>query len=395
MKLLVYSVMPVVPTNYGGAVRIYNIIEKLAEKDINITLVSPQSLSTNNYDNKHNINYVFYTSKISKLSVNIKILNKIKYFLNFLFFFEELFLMSNILSKEQKKEKIILQSEYIYSVVPLYILKKIYNFPLVITEHNIESELSFEINNNKFYYKILQKIEMFFLKKCDKIVCVSDRDKEILQKKYTIPCEKIIVGSNATNIPIITKVIFEKSLEIKKKYDLDEDSKIILFMGTLQYSPNKKAVEIIQNNIIPRVVAQIPKAIFLIVGKGVNAKIEGNVIYTGLVEDVNPYIYISDLAIAPLTQGGGTRLKILEYMAFSKPVVSTSKGAEGLDIIHDENIIISDNWNDFSKEIVDLLLDSSKRSKIGNNGRKLIEKNYTWESTANKYFDVYTQILEK
>lgn len=392
MKLLVYSVMPVIPTNYGGAVRIYNIIEKLAEKDINITLVSPRSLSINNLDNKHNINYVFYKSKISKLSDNIKIINKLKHFLNFLFFFEELFIISNILSTEQKKEDVILQCEYIYSVVPLYILKKIYNLSLVITEHNIESELSFEINNNKLYYNILRKIEIFFLKKCDKIVCVSDRDKLTLQKKYTIPHEKIIVGSNATNIPIITKVTFEKSLEIKKRYNLDEDSKIILFMGTLQYSPNKKAVEIIRNNIIPRVLAEIPKAIFLIVGKGVNAKIERNVIYTGLVEDVIPYIYISDIAIAPLTQGGGTRLKILEYMALSKPVVSTSKGAEGLEIIHNENIIISDNWDDFSKEIVDLLLDSSKRSKIGNNAKKLIEKKYTWESTANKYIEVYNKI---
>lgn len=393
MNLLVYSTMPVIPMDYGGAVRIYNTVNKIAEHGVEVTLISPRPSSVNDVNEDQNINYIFYTPTVSKLFKRIKFFNKVKYFLNFFIFVEEFFLIKKILPSKLEKRKTILQSEYIYSVVPLYLLKKIYKIPLVITEHNVESEVSLEINNNKMYYKVLRFIETFFLNRCDQIICVSERDKKILQEQYKIPCDKISLGPNATNLPKITRSMSKKSLEIKKALNIDDDSKIVLFMGTLQYYPNKKAVEIIQNEINPLVKSHIEKVKFLIVGKGIDAKVEGNIIFTGLVEDVNPYIYMSDLAIAPLTQGGGTRLKILEYMSFSKSVVSTSKGAEGLEITNNENIIISDEWTDFSDSIVKLLQDKDKMDRIGNNGRKLVEDKYTWESTANTYLGLYNKLL--
>jgi len=396
MKLVIYSNMPLIPPNYGGAVRIHNIAEKLAEKGIDVVLVSPNLNTLPKGKNK--IRYIFFTPTISKF-FKIKLIMKFKLFLDFFIFINEFFILNKVISKELRDgTDVILQAEYLYSISPLFILKKMYNLPLVITEHNVESDVFLQINNdsiNKLFYIFLKSIEIFFLKQCDRIICVSETDKKMLIQKYKLISEKIVVAPNATTPSKIKVDNYKLKVELKKQLNISLDTFIVLFVGTLEYSPNIHAVEIIRNEICPRVKSKIPNVIFLIVGKGVEPKIENDLIFTGLVDDVNPYIYISDVTIAPLTQGGGTRLKILEYMAFSKPVVSTSKGAEGLDIIHNENIIISDNWNDFSKEIVDLLLDSSKRSKIGNNGKKLIEKNYTWESTATKYFDVYTQLLDK
>jgi glycosyltransferase involved in cell wall biosynthesis len=395
MKLIIYSNMPVIPSNYGGAVRVHNIAEELAKKGIDVILVSPDL--NKRPKKKDRIRYVFFTPTVSKL-LKIKLISKFKLFLDFFVFFNEFFTLRKIISEESRNDTdIILQSEYLYSISPLYVLKKIYHFPLVITEHNVESDVYLQINSgniNKICYLILKSIEIFFLKQCDRIICVSETDKKMLIQKYSTD-KKIIVAPNATNPVKITEYSCKLKVELKNQLNISLDTFIVLFVGTLDYSPNIHAVEIIRKEIYPKVKSKIQNVVFLIVGKGVEPRIEDDLIFTGLVDDVNPYIYISDVTVAPLTLGGGTRLKILEYMAFSKPVVSTSKGAEGLNVIHNENIIISDNWNDFSKEIVGLLLDSSKRSKIGNNGKKLIEENYTWESTANIYFDTYTQILEQ
>lgn len=384
--------MPVMPPNYGGAMRIFNVASALSQKGVDVVLVSPKPEQIIEFDSK--IEFIFFEhSNLNALQM-IPAVKKLKYFLHFFYFFKQFNLLKNIIrSNRNRNIALILQSEYIYSIVPLYLLKKIFHLSLIITEHNVESKLSLDINHNQIYYHVFKAIECFYLHRCDYVVCVSNTDRMVLINEYAVPSEKLFVVPNAASVPLFGESDSMSLEKLKCKYCISADKQIILFVGTMEYTPNLNAVNMIESVICPYVCSRVSNAIFLIVGKGVRPKTTKSIIFTGLVDDVAPYLRIADVAIAPLTEGSGTRLKILEYMAHGKPVVSTSKGSEGLDVIDNKHIIIADDWEQFSESIVALLSDKNKRDEIGRNGRLLVEEKYTWEKCCETYISVYQKLL--
>jgi glycosyltransferase involved in cell wall biosynthesis len=113
----------------------------------------------------------------------------------------------------------------------------------------------------------------------------------------------------------------------------------------------------------------------------------GNVQFTGYVADIRVIIAEADICIAPIRSGSGTRLKILEYMAMGKPVIATSKGAEGIEYTDGLNIIIEDTIEKYPEVIQALLDDEMRRSTLGREAVKLIKEKYDW--------DLYRKPLEK
>lgn len=384
--------MPVMPPNYGGAMRIFNVASALSQKGVDVVLVSPKPEQIIEFDSK--IEFIFFEhSNLNALQM-IPVVKKLIYFLHFFYFFKQFNLLKKIIrSNRNRNIALILQSEYIYSIVPLYLLKKIFHFSLIVTEHNVESKLSLDINHNQIYYHVLKAIECFYLHRCDYVGCVSNTDRMVLINEYAVPSEKLFVVPNAASVPLFGESDSMSLEKLKCKYSISADKQIILFVGTMEYTPNLNAVNTIESVICPYVCSRVSNAIFLIVGKGVRPKTTNSIIFTGLVDDVAPYLRIADVTIAPLTEGSGTRLKILEYMAHGKPVVSTSKGSEGLDVIDNKHIIIADDWEQFSESIVALLSDKNKRDEIGRNGRLLVEEKYTWEKCCETYISVYQKLL--
>jgi len=124
---------------------------------------------------------------------------------------------------------------------------------------------------------------------------------------------------------------------------------------------------------------------WFIVGRGPTQKVkelaenDESITVTGEVADVKPLVESADIVIVPLRIGSGTRLKILEAMAMSKPVVSTSIGCEGLDVTSGENIVIADMPEDFASTVLKLMNDPQERARIAENGRRLAEEKYDWE----------------
>jgi glycosyltransferase involved in cell wall biosynthesis len=93
--------------------------------------------------------------------------------------------------------------------------------------------------------------------------------------------------------------------------------------------------------------------------------------------------------------GGGTRLKILEAMALGTPVVSTSKGAEGLNVTSDENILIADGPAQFADAVLCLLNNQTLRSKLSANGRRLVGERYSWETCAQRLEHLLIRLVEQ
>ncbi|UCH58675.1 MAG: glycosyltransferase family 4 protein, partial [Anaerolineales bacterium] len=101
------------------------------------------------------------------------------------------------------------------------------------------------------------------------------------------------------------------------------------------------------------------------------------------------------LQIVPLRVGGGTRLKIIESMALGTPVVSTSKGAEGLDVTHGKNILIADDPKAFAHAVRSVLKNADLRQSLSVEGRKLIAEKYSSDVIAQKLTSLLGKILER
>ena len=253
----------------------------------------------------------------------------------------------------------------LYSAFNTMFLSFITGVPFILDEHNVEFLRHEKMYKDRWLHrKILKIYEKLACKFSLKIFCVSETDRNLLVSKIGIKENKIIVIPNGVD----TKKFYpneKKAIELRKRLDLNEKP-LILFFGKLDYKPNYEAIKIIRSEILPRVLKKIPEAKFVIVGDKPPLECNHeNILFTGLVENIEDFINLSDIVICPLLSGGGTRLKILEALCCGKIVISTTIGAEGIMLNEfKDSLLISDDWNTFSDKIV-LSLSTKNASKIG------------------------------
>jgi glycosyltransferase involved in cell wall biosynthesis len=171
----------------------------------------------------------------------------------------------------------------------------------------------------------------------------------------------------------------------------------LIYPGALTYSANFDAMKFFLEDILPLIRAQRPDASLRITGgyDGVpvhELPLGRGAELTGYLDDVRPAVAQSWGCVIPLRVGSGTRLKALEAMALGTPVISTSKGAEGLEVRHEENILIADDPGEFSQAVLRLLQDEHLRAKLSANGRRLVEERYSWEACARPLERLLNQI---
>ena len=157
----------------------------------------------------------------------------------------------------------------------------------------------------------------------------------------------------------------------------------LLFVGTLSYAPNHDGILWFCRDVLPRIRANSLRRVHLtIVGFNPSAEIVAleeapDVTVAGSVESVAPYYTDSDIVIAPIRFGSGTRIKILEAMSYRRPVVSTTLGAEGIDATPGKHLMIGDTADEFAAACLDLIVGAEKRSALGAGGYSLIEEKYS------------------
>ena len=150
-------------------------------------------------------------------------------------------------------------------------------------------------------------------------------------------------------------------------------------------------------NIWPSVREQQPHLRFTVVGRDPAPAIQQlanlpGVDVTGSVTDVRPFYRDACVAVVPLRVGGGSRLKILEAMAAGVPVVSTTLGAEGIDVQDGENIVLADSDDEFAAAIIKLSLETQLRERIIESARRLARR-YDWSQIGTKLFEFYRRLV--
>ena len=151
-------------------------------------------------------------------------------------------------------------------------------------------------------------------------------------------------------------------------------------------SPMEHAARWFLDRVLPRVRESCPGTVFYIAGKGsdeVLADVESlDVRVLGRVDSVLPYLCHAGVAVVPLFFESGTRFKILEAGACRVPVVSTTLGAEGIEVRHGEDILLGDTPEDFAACVVEVLSDAGLGRRLGTNLHALVARDYSLATLA-------------
>jgi glycosyltransferase involved in cell wall biosynthesis len=172
----------------------------------------------------------------------------------------------------------------------------------------------------------------------------------------------------------------------------------LLFVGMLVYQPNIDAIRYFHAAVLPQVRRLLPQVRFVVVGKGLHPAVTAlhdgtHCIVASSVPETACFYERAALVVVPLRLGGGTRLKVLEALAHGKAVVSTSVGAEGLDVRPGVDIEIADDPATFARVCVRLLSDPAGRARLGQSGRARVLARYQWSAIAQEAARVLTPNL--
>ncbi len=172
----------------------------------------------------------------------------------------------------------------------------------------------------------------------------------------------------------------------------------VVFTGKMDFRPNVDAVLWFARRAWPAVKQAHPHARLLIVGQKPSPRLDvlradPDVVLTGQVDDVRPYIAQADVYIAPLLAGGGTRFKLLEAMAMRRPIVTTTLGCEGFQVTSGRELIIADRPQEFASAVIELLRSDAHRAALGEVAFRFVSATYDWDAIVPRLEQVYERIV--
>ena len=180
---------------------------------------------------------------------------------------------------------------------------------------------------------------------------------------------------------------------------IEPDSFSILAMGTLHYPPNADGIRWFLEEVFPIVRSAVPETHLTIIGKNppkdfikIAQRKANSISVAGYVPDVKPFVQEAGVILVPLLAGGGMRVRILEALAYARPVVTTTTGLEGIEALPGKDILVADTPEDFAQETIRLLRDPALRKEIGGNGRQFVERRYDWRVVFKGYDTFYQKI---
>lgn len=206
------------------------------------------------------------------------------------------------------------------------------------------------------------------------IVAVSEQDAETMRRDYGVQR----VSAVATGVDVDT---FARPAGAERRADL-------VFTGSMDWMPNIDGAQWFVREVLPLIRKRRPECTVAIAGRRPAAQLmemarqDARIVVTGTVPDIRPWLWGAAVSIVPLRIGGGTRIKIYEAMAAGVPVVSTTVGAEGLDVTNGETILLADEPDAFAEACLSLMEDGARRERMAVAALERVASRYSWEAVA-------------
>jgi glycosyltransferase involved in cell wall biosynthesis len=299
------------------------------------------------------------------------------------------------------KSAAIVQSEQIWSAMLPMLYRRLLNKVCVLDDHNVEALLALRLapfvsnpETYAYWVRYVSTLERLCCSLADTIVVTSETDREGLAKFHGITPNKIHIIPNGTDLSKY-KPDDRAGLVTREKLGVGS-APLLVFVGRAGYPPNGLAIDFINRRLSDMVWKKHPDARFLIVSRDLPKGYlpdDGRIMQIREENDA-PYIQAADVCLAPLSVGGGTRIKIATYLACGKASVSTPLGCEGIPVSSGKELLVSslENFGDS----VNYLLDHQKeRENLGANAREFALKNCSWKSSVGMFDNLFDALLSK
>ncbi len=268
------------------------------------------------------------------------------------------------------------------------------SLPSVLFQHNVESEIwrrhaETETNPAKkliygMEFKKTLSYEKAVVQRFDHVIAVSEHDRKLMSG--WVDPQRVTVVPTGVDLQ-----------EYKPDPSDREPESVVMFVGAMDWEPNIDAMEYFCEQVWPTVLAVVPETKLRIVGRNPDHRVQSlasnSVEVTGRVPAVIDHLREAALVVVPLRIGGGTRLKIYEAMAAGKAVVSTSVGAEGLDVHDGRDIVLADEPGAFAESIIKLLRNRDLRKRYESSAAELAAQ-YDWPTVGERFETVLLRACE-
>ncbi|MHB1325374.1 MAG: glycosyltransferase family 4 protein [Thermoleophilia bacterium] len=258
--------------------------------------------------------------------------------------------------------------------------------PRLLVEHNVEGELMLALaRREKMPSRWSKSIsaawaaryEKKLLRRMQAVTAVTLSDARAIRSM--VPNVPVSVVENGVSCDDYAAIVAETG----------RPGDSLLFIGLMSYPANAEAVDWFVGKVLPLVRDEYPGTVFTVAGKEPPPRVKAlddgaGVRVLGYVEDLHRLYRNNSIMVVPLLAGGGSRLKILEAFASGTPVVSTAKGAEGLEVEAGRHLLIADTPDDFAAAVIHLRRDVDLYNRLRAEARALVEEKYDWPVLAAK-----------
>lgn len=398
MKILQLCNKAPYPANDGSSIAICNLAEGLADSGVELHILpintekhfKPNNSVPASFSRKTHYQSVYKNTNTSALGAFANLFSGQSYFVS-RFFFKEY--EDALIKKLTSTSFDIVQLEGIFMATYIPIIKKYSKAKITLRAHNIEHQiwerhLPHEKNWFKKTYLTLQSnrlkaFELEAFSEVDAIVTITDEDKKGIQ--HLIPQQKIHTCLTGIN------------LETYKQIHQAAQPNTIFHFASMDWLPNIEAVEWLLTNVWQEVLKKVPSAQLILAGRGMPEKIKQaaskNIIIIENVVDSKLFYATYDVMLVPLWSGSGLRIKLVEGLAYGKPIITTSIGAEGIPYTKNKELLIADTTEEFVTAIINLLSNSTQKLQLQTNARALAESHFDYKKLASQLILFYDQLI--
>ena len=399
LRILWLKTGPLHPLDTGGKLRTYNLLRELnrrhevtfmalketglSRSDAILTSASEYSTHQRWFDwsevSKQSLGFYFDLLKNFCLSRRPYVIDK----------YRSAAMSESIVEMDAKGELDSIICDFLTPAVNLLTtLDRQLKTPTLLFQHNVEAQIwkrMAEKSKNfiqRGYFngqwQRMQRYEAASSAQMNSVVGVSKVDCDQMANEYRLDN---VIGAVSTGVDIDYFSCREAGVKTNQ----------IVFLGSMDWLPNIDAVVYFVDKIWPAVKRGNPAAEFLIVGRRPTAAVmalaerDSAITVTGTVPDVRPFMTKAAAIVVPLRIGGGTRIKIFEAMSMGVPVISSTIGAEGLDVNPGENILIEDEPESVADAILGLLENHVEAGRIGQAAAEHVRAHYSWSQVARDF----------
>ncbi len=266
-----------------------------------------------------------------------------------------------------------------------YPMRRFPGVPSVLDTHDVNAvAIAERFGASHPFTRMVQAQERRAMEQVDHVFTCSERDREQLIERYTLPPEKITTAPNGVDCGkfsapgpgVENDALWQEHLA---------GHTVLFFMGKLDYQPNAAALDFLGDRLMPELERRAPGRFKVLVTGGPvpQRAFPPGMVFAGRVEDtrLTAYMKAVDICLAPVFSGSGTRIKLLEYMAAGRPVVSTPKGAEGIAELPSEAVTIC-GPESFASSILALANQPEARLRAGEQAQSFAAARYDWSTVT-------------